>query len=145
MDLSDLFDGLPFVESMGFEVREAEDGYGEVAVEMVDEFSSNPSRHVAHGAIPYALADTAGGAAVVSLTHGPSPTIDMRIDYLEPMTDDARAEAEVLRLGQSSAVVDAVVLQDDVEIALARGVYKAGEVESGNPHDWEPEEYSRES
>lgn len=141
MDLADLFGRLPFVEHMGFEVVEAGDGYAEVEVEMVDEYSSNPSRHVAHGAVPYALADTAGGAAVVSLTHGPSPTVDMRIDYLEPMTDDARAEAEVTRLGQSTAVVDAVVLQDDTEIALARGVYKAGEVESGTPHDWSASEY----
>ncbi len=141
MDLADLFSRLPYVEMMGMEVVEAEDGYAEVAVEMKDEFSSNPTRHVAHGAVPYALADTAGGAAVVSLTHGPSPTVDMRIDYLEPMTGDARAEAEVTRLGQSTAVVDAVVLQEDSEIALARGVYKAGEVESGTPHDWNRGEY----
>ncbi|MFP4633047.1 MAG: PaaI family thioesterase [Halobacteriales archaeon] len=142
MDLSDIMGSLPYMEFLGIEVVEAEDGRGVVEVEMTDELSSNPGRHVAHGAVPYALADTAGGAAVVSLTHGPSPTVDMRIDYLNPMTDDARAEAEVVRMGRSTAVVDATVSQGDVEVARARGVYKAGTVESGSPHDFSAEEFA---
>lgn len=38
-----------------------------------------------------------GGAALVSLTDQPVPTIDMRIDYLEVGTGDLYAEADVVR------------------------------------------------
>lgn len=143
MELTELFNQTPFVEHLGIEVTRAEDGVAEARMPLAAELHSNNWGSVAHGGATYALADTVGGAAVISLAHDVTPTVDMRIDYLEPMTDDAKAEAEVTRLGQSTAVVDAVVLQDGREIALARGVYKAGEVESGTPHDWNAGEYER--
>jgi len=82
---------------------------------------------MAHGGVTFTLADTVGGAALVSLVDQPVPTIDMRIDYLEAGTGDLRAEADVVRLGGEVGVVDvAVYAADDTQVADARGVYKTG-------------------
>ncbi|MFB6194501.1 MAG: PaaI family thioesterase, partial [Halobaculum sp.] len=87
---------------------------------------------VAHGGVPYALADTAGGAAVISLHHRPTPTVDMRIDYHAPATADLRAEAEVIRDGKSVASTDVrVETVEGTHVASARGVFKTGGGEDG--------------
>lgn len=136
MDLDELFSEMPFSRLLGIEVTHVEDGVAEGRVPLTDELSSNPSRRVAHGGVAFALADTVGGAAVVSLTHVPAPTIDMRIDYLKPATDDLFARAEVVRSGNTSAVVEVSVEHEGGdEVARVRGVYKLG-VEEGAAHDW---------
>ena len=126
MDLSDSFSSIPFAEHIGIEVTRAEDGEAEGRLQMTDEISSNPARHIAHGGATFALADTVGGAALVSLVEKPTPTIDMRIDYLKPVIDDIEARAEVARKGNTSAVVDIDVTQDGKDVAKVRGVYKIG-------------------
>jgi len=138
MDLSDSFSRIPFAEHIGIEVTHAEDGKAEGRLRMTDEISSNPNRHIAHGGATFALADTVGGAALVSLVGVPTPTIDMRIDYLKPVIDDIEAHAEVARKGNTSAVVDIDVTQDGEEVASVRGVYKIGIDESAENH-WERE------
>ena len=132
MTVADLLNGLPFVQHMGIEVTEAAEGYAVAELELREQHTSVPDGPVAHGGVPYALADTAGGAAVISLHHRPTPTIDMRIDYHAPATDDLRAEAEVIRDG--SAVASADVRIDDADgthVASARGVFKTGGDSSG--------------
>jgi len=138
MDLSDSFSSIPFAEHLGIEVTHAEDGVAEGRLRMTDEISSNPNRHIAHGGATFALADTVGGAALVSLVGVPTPTIDMRIDYLKPVIDDIEAHAEVARKGNTSAVVDIDVTQDGEGVASVRGVYKIGIDESAENH-WERE------
>jgi uncharacterized protein (TIGR00369 family) len=83
---------------------------------------------MAHGGVTFTLADTVGGAALVSLVDQPVPTIDMRIDYLAAGTGDLRAEADVVRCGDDVGVVDVGVyaVDDDTQVADARGVYKTG-------------------
>ncbi|MFB6177104.1 MAG: PaaI family thioesterase [Halobaculum sp.] len=132
MSVADLLNDLPFVQHMGIEVVEAEDGHAVAELSLEREHTSVPEGPVAHGGVPYALADTAGGAAVISLHHRPTPTVDMRIDYHAPATDDLRAEAEVVRDGGSVASADVRI--EDVEgtlVASARGVFKTGGGESG--------------
>ncbi|MFP4174547.1 MAG: PaaI family thioesterase [Halobacteriales archaeon] len=148
MKLAELFSSMPFARLLGIEVTRVEDGVAEARMSLTDEHTSNPTRGVAHGGVAFALADTVAGAAVVSLIGEPAPTVDMRIDYLKPATDDLRARAEVVRRGNTSAVVDVTVRQDDGgsegegfraaegdEVARVRGVFKLG-VEDGAPHDW---------
>jgi len=138
MDIAELFSGIPFAEHLGIEVTKAEDGVAVARLPMEEHVSSNPSRRIAHGGATFSLADTAGGAAVVSLTHAPAPTIDMRIDYLEPATGDLEARAEVVRKGDTSSVVEVTVVEDEEnrqEVARVRGVYKLG-VDEGSEHDW---------
>lgn len=65
---------------------------------MREEFSWNEDRVMAHGGVTFTLADTLGGAALVSLVDQPVPTIDKCIDYLEAGTGDLNAEAVVEHL-----------------------------------------------
>ncbi|WP_255150978.1 PaaI family thioesterase [Halorarius halobius] len=123
-----LFEHMPFAEHLGIEVTAAEDGHAEGRLPLRTEHSSNPERMVAHGGVAYALADTVGGAAVISEVQDVTPTIDMRIDYLAPATgDELHASADVTRLGNSVAAVDVAVTDGDgTDVATARGVYKTG-------------------
>nr|WP_223301509.1 PaaI family thioesterase [Haladaptatus sp. R4] len=99
MDIEAFFEGMPFADLLGVEVTEAADGHAEGRLEMREELSWNQDRLMAHGGVAFTLADTVGGAALVSLNDQPVPTIDMRIDYLSAGTGDLRAEADVVRNG----------------------------------------------
>ena len=127
MDIEDFFETMPFADLLGVDVTEAADGHAEGTVEMRPELSWNADRVMAHGGVTFTLADTVGGAALVSLVDQPVPTIDMRIDYLEAGTGDLHATADVVRQGGDVGVVDVeVVAEDGTPVADARGVYKTG-------------------
>lgn len=123
-----LFEHMPFAEHLGIEVTAAEDGHAEGHLQLDEVHSSNPEHMVAHGGVAYALADTLGGAAVISVVQDVTPTVDMRIDYLAPATGDRlEASADVERIGNSVATVDVVVTDGEgTDVATARGVYKTG-------------------
>jgi len=126
MDIEAFFESMPFADLLGVEVTEAEDGHAEGYLEMRDDLSWNDDQLMAHGGVTFTLADTVGGAALVSQVDQPVPTIDMRIDYLSAGTGDLSAEADVVRCGGDVGVVDVDVyaVEDDELIADARGVYK---------------------
>jgi len=127
MDIEAFFESMPFANLLGVEVTDVADGSAAGRVEMRPELSWNDDRLMAHGGVTFTLADTVGGAALVSLVEQPVPTIDMRIDYLEAGTGDLEAEAEVVRCGSDVGVVDVLVTAEDgTAIADARGVYKTG-------------------
>ncbi len=127
MDIPEFFETMPFADLLGVEVTDVGDGHAEGHVEMRPELSWNPDREMAHGGVTFTLADTVGGAALVSLVDQPVPTIDMRIDYLEAGTGDLHAEGEVVRCGGDVGVVDVVVTDaEGTDLADARGVYKTG-------------------
>jgi len=127
MSVADLLNGMPFADHLGMEVVEAADGRAVVELPMREELSSVPGRRIAHGGVTYALADTAAGAAVISLHHKPTPTVDMRMDYLAPATTDLRAEATVVRDGGSVATAEVTIEDvDGTHVADARGTFKTG-------------------
>lgn len=135
MELKKVFDFIPFVRELGIEITEIEDGYAEGKLELEEQHSSNPDQMIAHGGVTYSLADTIGGAAVFSLKRVPTPTIDMRMDYLHPAKNDLIATAEVVRYGGSVAVAEIDI--DDTEgvlVAKATGVYKTGDFKQDS--DW---------
>ena len=133
MEVSEIFERMPFGDLLGIEVREIGDGRAVGELELSVEHSSSPETLVAHGGVTYALADTLGGAAVISASGTVAPTIDMRIDYLSPATGGVlRAEAEVVRNGSDVAAVEVAITDGDgTEIATAHGTYKSGGVEDG--------------
>jgi uncharacterized protein (TIGR00369 family) len=127
MDIEAFFEGMPFADLLGVEVTEADDGHAEGRLEMREELSWNQDDLMAHGGVTFTLADTVGGAALVSLNDQPVPTIDMRIDYLSAGRGDLYAEADVVRNGSDVGVVDVDVYDEEDELlADARGVYKTG-------------------
>lgn len=128
MDTEAFFEGMPFASLLGIEVTECADGHAEGRLEMTEELSWNEDQLMAHGGVTFTLADTVGGAALVSLVDQPVPTIDMRIDYLSAGTGDLYAEADVVRCGSDVGAVDVEVftVEDETLIADARGVYKTG-------------------
>lgn len=136
MDLSERFSSMPFADLLGIEVTTVADGYAEGRVHMREDLSSVEGTTIAHGGVTYALADTVGGAAVISRTLDVAPTIDMRIDYVSPATSDLYAAADVVRLGGSVGVADVRVRDatDDL-VATARGVYKTGGDSEGTAWD----------
>ncbi|QLD85450.1 PaaI family thioesterase [Natronomonas halophila] len=140
MDLSEMFARMPYNDHLGIELLEAEDGYAVGELELSQEHSSNPNQLVAHGGVAYSLADTVGGAAVMSANFTVTPTINMRMDYLAPATGGTlRAEAEVIRNGDSVATVSVDVTDEDgTDIATARGTYKTGGGDDGSA--WRGEE-----
>ncbi len=127
MDIDAFFESMPFASMLGVEVLEATDGEARGRLDMRDELSWNADELMAHGGVTFTLADTIGGAALVSLVEQPVPTIDMRIDYLNVARGDLEAEAEVVRLGGDVGVSE-VMVTDEVgnDIARAVGVYKTG-------------------
>ena len=129
MDVESFFEEMPFADLLGIELTEIADGHAEGRLEMRQALSWHSERVLAHGGVTYTLADTVGGAALVSLVDQPVPTVDMRVDYLEAGTGDLTAEADVLREGTDVGVVDVDVYADegDAHLASARGVYKTGD------------------
>lgn len=130
----------PFAQLLGIELIEAVDGHAEARLPFRDVLSSSEHSEIAHGGATYALADHVGGMAVISATGTVCPTVDMRIDYLEPVRSDLRASATVSRRGGGVAPVDIDVYDaEDSVVATARGVYKVGRSASvsddadGNP------------
>jgi uncharacterized protein (TIGR00369 family) len=128
MDIEAFFEEMPFADLLGVEVTAAENGHAEGRLEMREELSWNADRMMAHGGVTFTLADTVGGAALVSLVDQPVPTVDMRIDYIEAASGDLRATADVVRQGGDVGVVDVEVyaVEGDTLVADARGVYKTG-------------------
>ena len=135
MDVTELFELIPFARELGIELTGATDGHAAGYIELDDWHSSNPRGMVAHGGVAYSLADTVGGAAAVSANDSITPTIDMRMEYLAPATgEELHAEADVVRNGNSVATVDVVVTDGEgTHIAEARGVYKTGGGEEDTP------------
>lgn len=127
MDIESFFSTMPFAELLGIELTNVGEGEATGKIEMREELSWNADRLMAHGGVTFALADTVGGAALVSVVDQPVPTIDMRIDYLEAGTGDLQADASVVRCGSEVGVVDVEVFTaDETTIADVRGVYKTG-------------------
>lgn len=79
------------------------------------DFVGNPLIPAIHGGIVAALVDLAGGAALYVDLQFPTPTIDMRVDYLKPALAGKAlvAEAVVKQRGRTVAFVDVDVRDED--------------------------------
>lgn len=128
---------VPFVDHLNIEILHIEEGRAVGRVVLEDIHTSNPESGIAHGGVPYALADHTAGAAVGSLTESPVPTIDMRMEYLRPsMGEYLEAEATVVRAGTHIATADVDVTTDEDELtARAHGTFKLSGASGESP--WE--------
>jgi uncharacterized protein (TIGR00369 family) len=93
---------IPFNAHLGLEVRELGEGRAVLALPFRPEFVGDPIRPALHGGTISMLADTAGGAAVLTGVRMRAlvSTIDLRIDYLRPgALLELVADASLVRLG----------------------------------------------
>jgi uncharacterized protein (TIGR00369 family) len=90
-----------------------------------DAFTLFPKVGNYHGGIIASLADIAGTMACSVRTGRPTPTIDLRVDYLRsPCRVDLIAEARALRAGRSVGTSDVTICGEDGSIyAVARGTF----------------------
>lgn len=67
MDVYERFnERYPFGEHLGVEVTHVGDGYVEGKLELADHHSLSESTRLAHGAVPFGLADSLSAAALAS-------------------------------------------------------------------------------
>lgn len=136
-DLPEEFFAPPYYETLGIEILEIDDGEATGRLSVDESISAAPGEPVAHGGAIASLADSVGyWAASSAADFAITPTIDLRLDYLAPATDDLRAEASVTRSGASVGSVDVTVEAGDDLVATARGVFKTGGGGSGGS-SWE--------
>jgi len=117
----------PYYDTIGIEVTEVEPGAATGRMPVTSAVSASPSELIAHGGAVASLADSVGYWAVSAANDfATTPTIDLRVDYLAPATDDLTATAAVIRNGASVGVADVEVETADTVVATARGVFKTG-------------------
>ena len=86
------------------------------------EFARIPGEPGFHGAIVAGAADIAAHAAIVLRTRGPTPTVDLRVDYLRASTGaDLLACARIVRAGRSLGTVRVDLAEPDGH-AVAAGI-----------------------
>jgi uncharacterized protein (TIGR00369 family) len=126
-DIQSQIDRSPFGQYLALEVRSCDPDRGELSavVRMRPDFERGAGSGQWHGGPIAAIIDTVGDYAVVMMTRGGVPTMNIRIDYLRPaINTDLRATALVRKLGKSIAVVDIDVCDASQRlIAVGRGTY----------------------
>lgn len=117
----------PYYETLGIEITAVSSGRATGRLPLTEAVSASPSTLVAHGGAVASLADSVGYWAVSAATEfATTPTIDLRVDYLAPATDDMTATASVTRVGSSVGTVDVTVETPEDRVAEARGSFKTG-------------------
>lgn len=127
-DIERYLRGSPFVAFMGLELALLDPAAGRLALRMPlrPEFERSEGQTGRwHGGVISALADTAGDFALIMLHDAPPPTINIRVDYLRPITGPSvTATATVRKTGRSVAFVDIdITTQDGALVAVARANY----------------------
>lgn len=119
--LDDMLRIPAFHRWMEIELVEAHPHKAVVRLPFRDEFIGNPTVPAIHGGLVAALIDLTGGVALFMDTGIPTPTIDMRVDYLRPAQGTLVATANVKRSGKTIAFVDVDVTEEASKKLVATG------------------------
>ena len=137
-----MLDGLirfpPFHAWLGVTAVAASPGRAVLRIPPNESFVGNPLIPAVHGGIVAALIDLAGGAALFVDLRIPTPTIDMRVDYLRPAIAGKAlvAEARVKARGKTVAFVDVDVTDEDARlVAQGRCAYSVKDAAGGPQPD----------
>lgn len=119
----------PFGDLIGLKFIAVKDGKSHCQLDIVEKHF-NPNK-VVHGAIPYALADTGMGAALMSQLRKDKTiemksiaTVEIKINYFK----SAKAglldcKTKIVNLGKTMAYLQSDVWQDETLIATATGTF----------------------
>lgn len=117
----------PFHEFLRPAAIAADDAAGTVTVRLVNrpEFRAMYGSDMIHGGIIASLIDMTGHAVIAIGAGRPTPTVDLRIDYLKPASGaHLDATARVLRLGRTLGRADIDVRDDkNAVVAMGRGTF----------------------
>lgn len=106
-----IFNTAPYIQHMGFVLRECGPGWVESALPKLEDFHRQQDGF-AHAAVVGALADHSAGAAAGTLAPADCQvlTIEYKLNLLRPGLGDAlRCRAEVLKAGKTITVAEASV------------------------------------
>jgi uncharacterized protein (TIGR00369 family) len=114
----------PFNSWLGLELVSWDERGVTLRMRSRPELSGQVALRALHGGILAALVDVGCSMAVISQTGESVFTVDMRVDYLRPATDDEyTVRGEVVRLGRSLATADTqVIAANGKVIASGRAV-----------------------
>jgi uncharacterized protein (TIGR00369 family) len=125
-ELGSFLKASPLHRFLGVTLSYAEPGHVTVTLPFRDELLADLEPPYIHGGVIATLADIAGCFAVISQVGHDVPTVDLRVDYLEPAANGPlEATGKVLRVGRTLAVADVEVR--DVRkrlVAVGRGVFR---------------------
>lgn len=106
--------------NLNLEFIEANEGFSMVRMH-IDEKVLNPYG-IVHGGATFTLADSAAGAASISL-NSPYVTMDASINYLNPGTGKyLEAKGEVVYTGEKTCVVE-INIVNDTNTLVAKGMF----------------------
>lgn len=128
-------DRSPFWSVLGMELTEVRKGWARVRVPFREGLTN--SNGVLHGGVLFAAADSATGAALISLAPKGQTvaTIELKISYLLPVAGlDVFAEAEIIQKASRTAVAE-VCVRDAAGrlVAKALGTYAIQDEKKGFP------------
>ena len=120
-----LYDRLPLHEALGVRVEEVTAERAAVTVPFREELVGDPDRGVLHGGAVSTTVDLTGAAVFVGACEAYTPTVDLRVNYLEAAARaPLSATATVERTGESIGVARVEVTSDDRLCATGTGVYR---------------------
>lgn len=126
--LPDVLRRSPYHRLLGLEMVRAAPGEVVVRMPFRDDLLAGEDEgdQYVHGGAIASLIDTAGDFAIIAAVGYDVPTIDLRVDYLRPVTRGAlTATGRAIKAGRSLAVADVEVIDEDGKpVALGRGVFK---------------------
>ncbi len=122
-DLKAVLESVPYWKLLGIKVRKAEKGYVELYLPFKEDLSQ--FRGHIHGGALASIMDAAGAIALIMLTDSKMVvTIEMKINYLKPVTPDQKeitACAKVVQAGKTIGV-SSIELKNENDLLVAVGL-----------------------
>lgn len=120
-----LYDRIPLHQEYGVRVERVTAEAAAVTMRAEGTLVGNPEVPAVHGGAISTLADLTGAAVCIGHVGTYTPTIDLRVDYLDHASlGEMRCRADLVRLGSSIGVAKTTVRDADGRCAVGRGVYK---------------------
>lgn len=123
--LDKIIQSAQFHKFMQMELIDADSESGEITLKLAydEKYTLFPEPGSYHGGIIASLLDVAGTMACTLITESPTPTANMRVDYIKsPRKCDLYARTSVHHIGRNLATVDVDLRDESGQLyAVARG------------------------
>lgn len=121
----ELYDAIPFHQTHNIDIVVVTPRRAEAKIPFDDGLVGNPDLEVLHGGVISTLVDLTGAAVFSGHCGDYTPTIDLRVNYLQPAgKQPLYATATVSRKGQNIGVAHIEVESGETVCATGTGVYK---------------------